>query len=55
MSIDRIVMAFAGAMILASLALSFIFESLVAAARRLCRAQSLPGRFHRILSARDRF
>ena len=55
MTIDRIIMAFAGAMILASLGLAHLFGPwwlLLAAFRR---AESFPGRLYRFLPARAHF
>ena len=55
MTIDRIVMAFAGAMILASLGLAHFFGPWWLLLADLCRAESFPGRLYRFLPARARF
>ena len=52
MNIDRAVLAFAGLVVLAGLLLGWLYQPLVAAAQRLCRAQHVPGGFHGFLPGR---
>ena len=53
MTIDRIVMAFAGTMILVSLALSQLFGPWWLSACGLCRTEPPTGRLHAVLSFGD--